>query len=60
MDAITPDDYSTELIKEFIPHPMGTSQPEDFNILYHIRLKKSKEEKVKVEKDQKDPKKKNQ
>jgi len=53
MEYINEEDYGIEPIKEFIPPPIGNSLPEEFNILYHVRLKKPKEEKV-----EKDPKKK--
>jgi hypothetical protein len=35
-------DVETEPIREFVPPPFGDSKPEDFNILYHVRLQKPK------------------
>ena len=42
MDLITPEFYQKEKIKEFVGHPLGSSKPEEFNILYHVRLKPPK------------------
>ena len=39
------NDINFESIGEFIPPPFGESKPEDFNIIYHVRLKKPKEPK---------------
>jgi len=38
---ISEKDYEYESLNEFAMHPIGNSQPEDFNFLYHVRLKKS-------------------
>ena len=47
-DLISPEDYQIQKIKEFAPHPMGTSQPEDFNFLYHLKIKKVREPQAQV------------
>lgn len=54
-DRIDESMIEIEPIKEFVPHPYGNSKPEDFNILYHVRLRPAKpvispEEKAKLRK----------
>lgn len=34
--------FAIEEIKEYLPAPLGMSEIEDFNILYHVRLKEKK------------------
>lgn len=51
MELIEDEYISTVEVKEFIPPPFGESKPEEFNILYNVKLKKPKEEPI-------DPKKK--
>jgi len=41
-DIINQSEIETEPIKEFVPHPYGHSKPEDFNILYHVRIRPPK------------------
>jgi hypothetical protein len=39
-------------LKPFLPHPHGTSKEEDFNILYHIKLKPISSEEKKDEEEE--------
>lgn len=48
---ISENELQTSVIPEFMPPPLGTSKPEDFNILCHVYCKSPKAKKEKTEEE---------